>query len=85
MIKFDRFWDSDSVREVCIKFGWYTRGNNYDYSRMLGFVDSHKPTDKNINRVVEDIFNHSDQFGRDIESVAYCFGKFAVSLKLIKK
>ena len=47
---------------------------------MLGFVDSHKPTDRNINWVVEDIFNHSDQDGRDLESVAYCFGKFAVDL-----
>ena len=85
MFKFDRFWNSNSVREVCIKFGWYTRGNNYDYSQLLDFVDSHKPTDRNICKVVEDIFNHSDHEGRDIESIAYCLGKFAVSLKLIEK
>ena len=80
MFKFERFWDSESVRKVCVKFDWYTQGNYYDYSKMLGFVDSHKPTDRNINWVVEDIFNHSDQDGRDLESVAYCFGKFAVDL-----
>ena len=80
MFKFERFWNSDAVRETCIKFGWYTWGNSYDYSKMLGFVDSHKPTDSNISKVVEDIFNHSNQDGRDIESVAYCFGKFAVDL-----
>ena len=85
MIKFERFWDSDSVRETCIKFEWYTNGNMCDYSNLLDFVDSHKPTDKNINLVVEDIFNHSDQEGRDIESVAYCFGRFAVSLKIMKE
>ena len=81
MFKFERVWSSDAVRETCIKFGWYTHGNNYDYSKMLGFVDSHKPTDNNICKVVEDIFNHSDQEGRDLESVAYCFGKFVISLK----
>ena len=80
MIKFERFWNSSSIREVCVKFGWYTRGNSYEYRKMLDFVDSHKPTDRNINWVVEDIFNHSDREGRDIESIAYCFGKFAVDL-----
>ena len=81
MIKFERFWNSNSVKEACIKFGWYTRGNDYDYSKMLGFVDSHKPTDRNICKVIQDIFNHSDPEGRDLDSVAYCFGKFAISLK----
>ena len=85
MFKFERVWDTDSVRETCIRFEWYTQGNNRDYLKMLDFVDSHKPTDNNISWVVEDIFNHSDQEGRDIESVAYCFGRFAVSLKPIEK
>ena len=80
MFKYVREWNSNSIRETCIRFGLYTRGNNYDYSQLLGFVDSHKPTDRNICKVVEDIFNHSDHEGRDIESVAYCFGKFAVDL-----
>ena len=80
MFKFERVWSSNSVRDICIKLGWYTNGDSDDYSNLLDFVDSHKPTDRNINRVVEDIFNHSDQEGRDIESIAYCFGKFAVGL-----
>ena len=80
MFKFERFWNSEAVRKACIKFDWYTQGSSEEYSYLLDFVDSHKPTDRNINRVVEDIFNHSDQEGRDIESVAYCFGTFAVGL-----
>ena len=80
MFKFERVWSSDLVRETCIKFGWYTRGNSYDYQKMLDFVDSHKPTDRNICKVIENIFSHSVQEGRDIESVAYCFGKFVVDL-----
>ena len=80
MFKFERFWNSNSVRETCIKFNWYTCGNYTDYSNLLDFVDSHKPTDRNINRVIEDIFNHSDPEGRDFQSLAYCFGKFAVNL-----
>ena len=80
MFKFERVWNCDAVREACIKFGWYTCGNCDDYSNMLGFVDSHKPTDRNISIVIEDIFNHSVQEGRDLGSVAYCFGKFAVDL-----
>ena len=85
MFKFVRRWDSKSVMDTCIKLGWYTRCNSDDYSKMLDFVDSHKPTDENISRVIEDIFNHSDQEGRDLESVAYCFGLFAVSLQPIEK
>ena len=66
--------------DICIMLGWYTRGDSDDYSNLLDFVDSHKPTDQNINKVVEDIFNHSDQEGRDLETVAYCFGKLAIFL-----
>ena len=80
LFKFNRVWNSNSVRETCIKFGWYTCGNCTDYHKMLDFVDSHKPTDNNISKVVEDIFNHSNQEGRDLESIAYCLGKFAVDL-----
>ena len=80
MFKFERVWDSKSVRAACVKFRWYTCGTDEDYEKMIDFVDSHKPTDRNICRVIEDIFNHSDPEGRDIESVAYCFGKFAVGL-----
>ena len=85
MFKFERFWDSNSVRETCIRLEWYTHGNYADYQKMLDFVDSHKPTDRNINRVIEDIFNHSDREGRDLESIAYCFGKFAVGLRPTEK
>ena len=85
MFKFERFWNSNSVRETCIKFEWYTEGNCDDYQKMLDFVDSHKPTDNNICKVVEDIFNHSDQEGRDLESVAYCFGKFVIDLIPVDK
>ena len=80
MFKFERVWSSNSVRETCIKLGWYTNGDSDDYYKMLDFVASHKPTDRNICKVIEDIFNHSDQEGRDLDSVAYCFGKFAISL-----
>ena len=80
MFKFERVWSFNSVRETCIKFGWYTCGYCADYDKMLKFVETHKPTDRTINRVVEDIFNHSDPEGRDLKSVAYCFGKFAVGL-----
>ena len=85
MFRFERFWNRNSVRETCIKFGWYTCGDCTDYNKMMGFVETHKPTDRNIDRVVEDIFNHSDPEDHDIESVAYCFGKYAVSLKPIEK
>ena len=85
MFEFERFWDSDSIREACIKFSWYTCGNCTDYHKMLDFVDSHKPTDNNISKVIEDIFNHSEQEGRDLESVAYCFGLVAISLRPIEK
>ena len=80
MFEFERTWSSRSVMDICIKLGWYTNGNSEEYSNLLDFVDSHKPTDLNISKVIEDIFNHSDQEGRDLDSVAYCFGKFAVGL-----
>ena len=85
MFKFERVWSSEAVRKACIKFDWYTQGSSEEYSYLLGFVDSHKPTDKNITWVVEDIFNHSDTEGRDLGSVAFCVGSFVVSLRPVEK
>lgn len=80
MFKFKRVWSRNSVRDCCIKFDWYTLGDNSDYEKMLRFVETHKPTDNNITRVAENIFNHSEKDGRDMTVVAFALAKEAVML-----
>lgn len=64
VFKFKRVWSSKSVRECCIKYDWYTLGDNESYHKMLRFVETNKPTDRNITKIAEDIFNHSEE-GRE--------------------
>ena len=53
-------WHMDSVRELCVKNQWYTRGTCKEYSIMLEYVRDNKPTVANIFTVAKDIFDHSD-------------------------
>lgn len=84
-MKFERVWNSYNVRKACIDCEWYTEGDNEAYRRMLMFVESHKPTDRNIERVANDIYNHSEKSGRTIESVAFKLAFDVVKLLLIEK
>ena len=53
-------WDASKVRSMCIKYDRYTRGDCAAYNKMLAFVDSNEPTLENMQRVAEDIVEHSD-------------------------
>lgn len=56
----EKRWDSDSVRNMCIKHNFYTHGSIGDYSKMLNYVDMKKPTTTTIYIVAKDIVSHSD-------------------------
>lgn len=85
-MKFERVWSWQSVRKTCIKCEWYTEGNNEEYHNMLGFVESHKPTDSNITKVAEDIFRHSERGDdRTVRSIAYMLAIESVSLLLVEE
>ena len=53
-------WSASSVRNMCIKLDRYTRGDCAAYSKMLDFVANNEPTLENMQRVAEDIIEHSD-------------------------
>ena len=53
-------WHMDSVRALCVKNHWYTRGTSKEYGAMLEFVRDSKPTVANIFTVAKAIFDHSD-------------------------
>lgn len=59
-IKESRFWHSGLVREFCINNGFYTCGDNDEYSDMLCYVEGHNPTPENLYIVAKDILEHSD-------------------------
>ena len=83
-MKFERVWSMQSVRKVCINCNWYTEGDNKEYNNMLMFVESHKPTDRNIEKVACDIYSHSEKGDRTVRSVAYVLAKESISLMLVE-
>jgi len=76
-IKEERRWSSNSVRSVCIKFDWYTRGDVRAYSKMLDFVEENEPTALNIYRVAEDILEHTSDDEETIENIMFVLQKEA--------
>lgn len=82
-MKFKRVWNMQVVRDVCIRCNWYTCGTSKDYDNMLQFVDGHKPTDRNIEKVATDIYYHSEkEDGRTLALVADVLAHEAVRVVL---
>lgn len=53
------WWSASRMRMFCIENDLYTAGDNRQYSQMLDFVATHKPTKDNIKLVATDIVAHS--------------------------
>ena len=60
MFKFKRFWNSQDIRKLCVEHQYYLWGDNDEYAKLMQFVRTHKPTDRNISAVAMDIYKHSD-------------------------
>lgn len=53
---------ADDLRQTCMKYKWYTRGDNQAYAKLLGMCrDPHTElTDELLTDIVLDIEEHSD-------------------------
>lgn len=58
-MKTTRMIYADDLRNTCIKEMWYTRGNNEEYSNLLGKCNSFL-SDELLEEISLDIYNHSD-------------------------
>jgi len=58
-------WSIMSVRDCCIRNGYYTCGTNEDYDHMLSWVTRLYPNTENIYFIAKDIYDHSDWKGYD--------------------
>lgn len=72
-----RKWNSESVRQACIKNDFYTCGDNRAYMKMLNMVDNTEPTTENIYKIAKDILNHSRE--NTIENIMFCIDKDAIN------
>lgn len=59
MIKIERVLSMTKVRNLCIDRGFYTAGDNEDYSTMLQAA-CQADTDEAVIKIAEDIIEHSD-------------------------
>lgn len=58
-----KYLASDNVARLCIRKGWYTKGNNNDYGKLLKYIDSlwgKTITDNVVKKIAMDIYDHSD-------------------------
>lgn len=63
---------ADSLRNLCIKKNWYTRGSNEEYSILLCNMaaDKENITTDDIVEIAQDIIEHSET---DQEFASICF------------
>ena len=76
-----RYLLSDDLRKTCITHGWYTAGNNDEYSRLLESVNGKVITTDDIVEIATDIIEHSDNLSVfDMYSVMYIIGGICFTL-----
>lgn len=76
-----RYISVDSLRTACIRYGWYTAGNNDEYSRLLKSVDCKVITTDDIVEIAMDIVEHTDNLSSyDIDSVMYIIGSICFTV-----
>lgn len=71
-----RHWSPNSVKTVCIKNNFYTKGTCDEYNRMLKLVETMIPTYENIYIVARNISKHSEQ--QDVSYIMFLLENKAV-------
>lgn len=76
-----RYLSADELRRTCIAHGWYTAGNNDQYSRLLQSVNDKVITTDDIFEIATDIIEHSVNLSVfEIDSVMYIIGSICFTL-----
>lgn len=84
IIKTIRVWDVDSIREMCIKCKFYTRGNGRDYQELFDFVIENAPTTPAMFWVARNIYIHSEieddiTLNEQMEHIFFCLENYAIT------
>ena len=66
MIRVRRWLDSSKVREMCIRYNYYTRGDCRAYDKMLASADNLDANDlEAVKQIAVDIIDHSNMTSED--------------------
>lgn len=60
-----RYLDATTLRSICIKYSWYTRGTNDEYGKLFDRLYDADGCNKNLttellNEIATDIYQHSE-------------------------
>lgn len=80
-IKLTKGWNSDAVREMCMKHGFFTKGTVEEYHKMLNYVDNHSenPEDTQIYAVADNILAHTDEnLEMTVENIMFLLANHAI-------
>lgn len=64
--KIHRLLRMEKLRGLCVEKGWYTNGDNEEYSHMLNMVNKDNLTSDDIIEIALDIIAHSDLESDDL-------------------
>lgn len=79
-----RKFKADSIREMCVRHNFYTRGDSKAYTELLD-KELLKPTVSVMEKIAVDILKHSDAEGYNIESMMYVIEKECVETYFIHR
>ena len=75
IIKEIRTLSTESIRNLCIKMNWYTKGTCAEYDELLRMCDRENVTVKEVHAIALNIMEHSADTERPLTAYMYEVGK----------
>lgn len=70
--KEERKLSADIVRNLCIRYNWYTKGSCEEYSELLNSLDGKEMTTDELVKIAENIKEHSEtEDGTGVEEILF--------------
>lgn len=65
----------ETLQNLCIDMGWYTKGNNVEFFDLLSKTTTVNMTTEIIVDIAEDILEHSNDEDLEIPTICYFIAK----------
>lgn len=70
-----RVMNRHALQTLCISHGWFTRGTNEDFDKLLAMTNENNITSEHLYEMAQMIMNHSDNIRNGVAGVMFCLGE----------
>lgn len=70
-----RVMNRRALQKLCISHGWFTRGTNEDFDKLLATTNENNITSEHLYEMAQMIMSHSDNIRNDVVGIMFYLGE----------